>query len=991
VAAATEFPGLKYYLPCDAIVDGRVIDAISGQPVGKLSSGAEVTDGPRGKGLRLTSPKRGVTDKFALDLTDQVNDIAIPDNQPFTLSVWVRLPKPTETDLEVLSGSEYRWQRLRSLHFRARSTSVKFSLSEPLGADVKGKTLNFEELLIRRKESDRTGWFHLAMIRRRDGNIQTFIDGDSDRTEPSMFSAEIKYKSFGFLPPSPSLDQRTADIAEFCLFDHALTADELARLGGRKSERTPASTAQDTTQPPTAPETYPVLAPSELTGLKFYFPCDKVADGGLMEAVSGKSVGRFSRGAVEEVAGPRGAALRLSVDAPGTDTTPYAFTTSKPEEAFQIPAKQPFTLAMWVRIVQSPPTDTCRIFSGRVKNSPAATSSQIWISYAKGRAGGGIRSPRGPVPASCGVTDPSKWFHVAMTRNSNGTVQFLIDGVFERSPGAVTSWEEGRWEILELVPSSNAHTPVTVEVADICLFDRLLENDEIGALAGKKPAPKKKPQDPSTTTPPVKPKVDPVARGPRPATDFPGLKFYLPCDTLTDGKLTEAVSGKPVGMGAGLELTDGVRGKAIRLTHDRQDTNRYALDLTDQVGVLAVPADKPCTLSFWVRRTTSNAVGGHVPFLIEASTPQKANYHRSFTIGLSSGVPASFFTTIGDTTNRFDLSTAKARRGNHQLSEPAKWNHIAFTRDEMGETRWLVNGTAEERGVAFPLELRYDTFGLVRSINGKTIIDLDEFCLFDRLLRDNELTELTGLKIIRPKAPEGAKGPTPGSVPAPDEIKGLKFHLACDKLEKGAVLESVSGKFVGKSTKSELVDGPRGKALRTTAGGPGTRTGLDLSAQADDLAIAAGKPFTMTLWVRTDDWDSNGPHIIYGKSSTTDKFRTLSLYRNDKGIGFLLQESVPGGRPDPGNQSTRDYREFIPTREWFHIALSRDDRGAFRWAVNGEAKQTNMGTFTAEMRFSEFALGWQSIGTFPADYDEFCLFDRALTDDEIKKLAGRAK
>ena len=153
----------------------------------------------------------------------------------------------------------------------------------------------------------------------------------------------------------------------------------------------------------------------------------------------------------------------------------------------------------------------------------------------------------------------------------------------------------------------------------------------------------------------------------------------------------------------------------------------------------------------------------------------------------------------------------------------------------------------------------------------------------------------------------------------------------------------MSRKFVGKGRKLELVDGPRGKALRVTAGGPnGTREGFDLTAHVDALAVEEGKPFTLAVWVRTDDWDSLGARFVDGQQIGQEQFRFFSLYRFAKGIGYLLQQGKPGGGPDPQNQSARGTHAMTPIKGWIHLAaVSRDDKRARcgTVAVNGASRR----------------------------------------------------
>jgi hypothetical protein len=497
--------------------------------------------------------------------------------------------------------------------------------------------------------------------------------------------------------------------------------------------------------------------------------------------------------------------------------------------------------------------------------------------------------------------------------------------------------------------------------------------------------------DPPKVTPPPKPKDPPPAV----ARTIPGLKLYLPLDALADGKITEAVSGRRVSAGVGVAVPDGPRGKpALRLTHDRKTDTRPALDLSDLRDGFTVAAGQPFTLAFWARRVHSDVQGGSGAMLIEANNGPAEQQSRSLRLQFLPGVSALVIVTLTDTSNRFDQGTVKTVQPSHNVTDASAWNHFVLTRDEAGTVRWMINGAESPtaRPLPFAAELRYDSIALLRSFEAKTVIDLADVCLYDRALTDAELGTLTGLTIAprtKPFVLAERKRPAAGAVPDATDMKGLRFYLPCDKIENGSVTEAVSGKPVGKGRKLELVDGPRGKALRATAGGAGgTRDALDLTAHVDALAIEEGKPFTLALWVRTDDWNTLGSQFLDGRASSPDLFRFFSIHRNPQSIGFMLNQGKPGGRPDPNNQSARGNHDLTPTSGWVHLALTRDERGTCRFLVDGEVASTSPTPYTAEVRFASFALGHQVIGAFTADFDEFCLFDRVLADDEIARLAG---
>src|SRR5437764_516552 len=81
-----------------------------------------------------------------------------------------------------------------------------------------------------------------------------------------------------------------------------------------------------------------------------------------------------------------------------------------------------------------------------------------------------------------------------------------------------------------------------------------------------------------------------------------GARLPTTGDAIGAGGVTEEVSGKQVSKGVGLELVDGPRGKAFRLTHNSMSASPCALNLNRPVDGLRVAAGQPFTLAFWSRR-----------------------------------------------------------------------------------------------------------------------------------------------------------------------------------------------------------------------------------------------------------------------------------------------------------------------------------------------------------------------------------------------------
>ena len=150
----------------------------------------------------------------------------------------------------------------------------------------------------------------------------------------------------------------------------------------------------------------PVPAATEFAGLKFYLPCDEIRGGAVNDAVSKKPAGRL--GTAELVPGPRGRALRITVERTSADRVPDPGLTVIDPAALRIPAGKPFTLALWSAgtkttggpdIVRDP-----RRVSGKGRRGGDSRPSSSW----RGR----LLSQRAPEPAE------------AQSRRSGGDLPF---------------------------------------------------------------------------------------------------------------------------------------------------------------------------------------------------------------------------------------------------------------------------------------------------------------------------------------------------------------------------------------------------------------------------------------------------------------------------------------------------------------------------------------------------------------------------------------
>jgi hypothetical protein len=196
----------------------------------------------------------------------------------------------------------------------------------------------------------------------------------------------------------------------------------------------------------------------------------------------------------------------------------------------------------------------------------------------------------------------------------------------------------------------------------------------------------------------------------------------------------------------------------------------------------------------------------------------------------------------------------------------------------------------------------------------------------------------------------------------------------------------------------EPVVGPRGNAIRVNSWN-WYNTGyccLDVPNIDSILGINSSRPFTLALWVRTETGKPLPTNILRARSGTEGvEHRSLQLGFNEDGnLSFAAREQFNRTfRPNSKDSAAEGTRPGVKPGEWFHLAITRDAKGAYRWAVNGEV-QAVPGSCEASIYFLHLAIGFEEKGqerakAFTLEIDEFCIFDRELTGDELTALAGR--
>jgi hypothetical protein len=236
------------------------------------------------------------------------------------------------------------------------------------------------------------------------------------------------------------------------------------------------------------------------------------------------------------------------------------------------------------------------------------------------------------------------------------------------------------------------------------------------------------------------------------------------------------------------------------------------------------------------------------------------------------------------------------------------------------------------------------------------------------------------------KAPHQA---APGTPALPTKFPGLIGYWPFDEEDANPQALDASGQNnPGTLRGAGRTQGIRGKALSLD----GSSAYFDYGA-SPSFNFATNAPFTLACWVKTR-----------GDSGT------IISQRNQRDDGADIDLTLEGGRVAG---VVRRNGGLIPVRvatrfafndeQWHHCALTRDAGNTIELFVDGVSQgkasgDAAAGPITTDLRalgserrwVQERRLDFNGVKAyFSGSIDEFCIFNRALTGDEIKALAGR--
>ena len=220
-------------------------------------------------------------------------------------------------------------------------------------------------------------------------------------------------------------------------------------------------------------------------------------------------------------------------------------------------------------------------------------------------------------------------------------------------------------------------------------------------------------------------------------------------------------------------------------------------------------------------------------------------------------------------------------------------------------------------------------------------------------------------------------------------MKNLQLYVSFDN---ETVREDRSRTKLGYQGVIHLVDGARNKAARPFVLPLRNEEGpkFHFTLSPDAFRFKDDSAFTVALWVRgggtngvafalTQDTIDLGPKLLI-KSSLRSVGVELFCDESDSEKKFVRAKSIP--------------MQSIST-PFYHIALTRSGDGTLTAYVDAvpitDAPEDSLPTKQpVAMKFKQAGFGLRpDSAAYTIELDEFCMFDRALSSDEIKTLAGK--
>lgn len=244
-----------------------------------------------------------------------------------------------------------------------------------------------------------------------------------------------------------------------------------------------------------------------------------------------------------------------------------------------------------------------------------------------------------------------------------------------------------------------------------------------------------------------------------------------------------------------------------------------------------------------------------------------------------------------------------------------------------------------------------------------------------------------GGAFFRPAAPANQKGQSAprrkvNEPPSADSISGLVAYWKLDAVTRGQTPDEVIGGPPSNVFGASIVPGVKGNALKFE--GLGSYVEL---APSPRLSFAAGDSFTWAGWVNTKD-----DGTLLGQRRRTDEGPVIDITVEQGNLCATVRCDGPDLNRVHKLTGTR-----VADGTWHHLALTRDSAGKIELFLDAQSQGQAAGAdgpITTDLNAFGQERYWVLLKSGPGSpfftglLDEFCLFDRVLTPDELRSLAG---
>lgn len=436
----------------------------------------------------------------------------------------------------------------------------------------------------------------------------------------------------------------------------------------------------------------------------------------LASAVPGKDI----EGDAEIGPGPRDKAL-------------YFFGSTKqptiwPTDCFNIPRDEPYTLSFWFRTRVNPRATLLQL------SAAGGFGNVLKVQIGEGSAY--VEVANGALGAWAPLATDQYWHHMAIARspisNTQEEYRIFLDGRMSTQMVSNQSTRMSRSKQFELIP--DRVFGFEGAIADIALVNWCADEKTISRFGKFLPA-------------------KAVAEPPSPASlDGVALHFSFDESAWDGSSVKELIGGKRYSIHAAkYGISDGVRGKALRIDRDLEPPDRTAPDIrglvVDGCKDMNFKDTDPLTVTYWVRNRRDFCSCNWVWFGKNPSAKPVEPNPKRLLLPIEKWVRVSAEARLGNLMMFAQTPGAFNSRASGEFETTRDWYHAAVVRDAQGTWKTYFNGTQGKQigtGKPFPLETEL----LVIQPNGfdaKSIrqsCEIDEFCVHRRALKPEEIAKL---------------------------------------------------------------------------------------------------------------------------------------------------------------------------------------------------------------------------------------------------------